>query len=80
LTTLALIPWLHPKDEADAWRIGLLWAGLVIAFEFLAGHFVFGAPWGQLLADYDVSSGRVWILVPFTTAVAPWLATRLRRL
>ena len=80
LTTLALIRWLHPKDEGDAWRIGLLWAGLVIAFEFLAGHFVFGTPWGQLLADYDVFRGRVWILVPFTSAVAPRLATRLRRM
>ena len=80
LATLMLIPWVHPRSESDAWRIGLLWVALVIAFEFLAGHFAFGVSWAKLFADYDVLRGRVWILVPFTTAVAPWIASRLRGL
>jgi hypothetical protein len=74
------IAWMRPFDAHAAFRIGAWWLVLTLAFEFLAGHFVFGTPWGQLLADYDVSRGRIWILVPLTTAVAPGVAARLRSL
>lgn len=53
---------------------------LTFAFEFLAGHYVFGTPWRQLLADYNIFRGRIWLLVLVTTAIAPWLAVRCRRL
>jgi hypothetical protein len=76
--TWMTIWWIRPVDDAAAARIGAGWLGLTLAFEFLAGHFVFGTPWSRLLADYNVAQGRVWILVPITTAIAPWLAARLR--
>jgi hypothetical protein len=53
-----------------------------VAFEFGFGHYVSGAPWTELLADYDVRAGRLWPLVLFTTIVAPSLwgaALDLRR-
>jgi hypothetical protein len=49
---------------------------LTLAFEFLAGHYLFGAPWPQLLADYNVLRDRIWVLVLATTALAPWLTAR----
>jgi hypothetical protein len=49
----------------------LTWLALAAAFEFLAGHHVFGKPWSRLIADYDVLHGRVWVLVVLTTVAAP---------
>jgi hypothetical protein len=43
-------------------------------FEFGFGHYVLGTPWAELLADYDLSRGRIWVLVPIATAAAPALA------
>jgi hypothetical protein len=52
--------------------VGLLWTALTLAFELLFGHFVAGASWPELLADYDVGRGRLWPLVLLATALAPW--------
>jgi hypothetical protein len=72
------ITWIHPTSVADAWRIGVLWLALAIAFEFLAGHYLFGDPWDQLSANYNVLRGRLWVLVLITTLVAPVIAARAR--
>jgi hypothetical protein len=74
------IGWMRPATRREVWRIGALWVTLTLAFEFLAGHYVFGTPWRQLLADYNVFDGRIWVLVLVTTAIGPWLAARSRRL
>ena len=74
------IAWMQPRSFADAWRIGLLWLALTLAFELLAGHYVLAAPWSRLLADYNVLRGRIWILVLITTLTAPVIAARARRL
>jgi hypothetical protein len=60
-------------------EIGLLWLVLTVAFEFLFGHYVAGASWGSLLADYDVGRGRLWSLVLLVVLVAPWLLSLVRR-
>lgn len=72
--------WIGPVDMRQAAAIGLRWLLLTIVFEFLAGRFVFGTPWSRLIADYDLMQGRIWIFVPVTTAIAPWLAWRGRHL
>jgi hypothetical protein len=53
---------------------------LTLGFEFLAGHFLFGDPWSQLLEEYNVFRGRIWILVLVTIAIAPRLCARVRGL
>ena len=68
------IAWIGPRSTGDAWTIGGLWLVLTLGFEFLAGHYLFGNPWNQLWADYDVLRGRIWILVLLVTFVAPVLA------
>ena len=72
------IGWMRPALASDAWKIGGLWVLLVLAFEFLAGHYLFGTPWSELLADYNVARGRIWPLVLITTLVAPYLAGTMR--
>jgi hypothetical protein len=76
LVTWSTIAWIRPRSLADAWRIGLLWLALTLAFELLAGHYVFDAPWSRLLADYNLLRGRIWILVLITTFAAPVIAAR----
>lgn len=59
--------------------LGLGWCALTVAFEFLFFHFVGGHPWSELLANYDISAGRVWVLVLLWIAMAPALFFRSRR-
>ncbi len=57
--------------------MGVLWTLTTVAFEFLAGHYVFGNSWDALLAEYDILEGRLWLLIPATTLIAPYLIHRL---
>lgn len=74
------MPWLQPTLPIGAWKIGVLWLVLTIAFEFLAGHYLFRQPWSVLVADYNLARGRIWVLVLIATLVAPVIALRLRNL
>ena len=80
LLSWATIVWVRPLSARDAWAAGGVWVALTLAFEFLAGHYLFGNPWSRLLEDYNVFRGRIWVLVLVTTAVAPWAAARMRGL
>jgi uncharacterized membrane protein YozB (DUF420 family) len=73
------IGWIGVSRAAAAWRVGLLWVGMTLAFEFLAGHYIFGSSWARLLEDYNIFEGRIWLLVVATTLLAPLLAFRWRR-
>jgi len=72
------ICWIGPRTGKEAFLIGLLWLGMTLAFEFLAGHYLFGNSWRDLLADYNLARGRLWPLVLATTLLAPWLAAKWR--
>ena len=61
-----------------AWALGAAWAALTLAFEFGFGRFIEHLSWSTMLADYDVTSGRIWILVPLTLLVLPWSVRALR--
>lgn len=74
------IGWIRPPSPIAALRVGLLWLVLTLAFEFLAGHYLFGRPWSTLWSDYDLSRGRIWVLIPIITLLAPVLAGQLRGL
>jgi hypothetical protein len=74
------IPWIHPMTAREAARVGALWLVLVLVFEFGFGHFIARKPWSELFADYDLLRGRVWVLVPVTTTLAPYLMARVRGL
>jgi len=65
------IVWLQPHDANEALLIGDEWVLLTMAFEFLAGYYLFGASWDALLAQYDVSRGEMWLLVLITMLMAP---------
>jgi hypothetical protein len=78
MAALAAIGWISPAPHRDAWRIGVLWVVLTLAFEFLAGHYLFRIPWRELTRDYNILQGRIWVLVLIVTAVAPAVAAAFR--
>jgi hypothetical protein len=79
IVTYVAVGWIHPGSRGDAIAIGLAWLALTLAFEFGFGR-ARGKRWAELLADYDVFKGRIWVLVLVTTAIAPLLAARARGL
>lgn len=72
------IGWIRPANSYQALTVGGMWLLLTLAFEFLVGHYGFGKPWTILLADYDISQGRIWVLALIVTFCAPLLAARWR--
>jgi hypothetical protein len=66
-------------SSRQAIAIGAAWLALTLAFEFLLGRFVSGLSWRAMLAEYDLASGRLWVLVPAFVATAPYLFFRLHR-
>lgn len=80
LAAIALsVRWVVPGLETSRLlALGTAWTAMTVAFEFGFGHFVMGHSWNRLLHDYDVSAGRVWILVLLTTLLGPWLLGRLQ--
>jgi len=78
LVTWWSIVWIRPLNNRAALGIGIVWLVLTLTFEFGFGHFVSGKPWAELLADYDVQRGRIWVLVLIATLLAPLWAGRVR--
>jgi hypothetical protein len=80
LLTWLTIGWIHPSTRSEALAIGAFWLVLTLAFEFLAGHYIFRKPWADLLVDYDITRGRIWILVLVVVLLAPLWTGRLKGL
>jgi membrane protein DedA with SNARE-associated domain len=80
LVTWLTIGWIRPASASEALKVGALWAVLTLAFEFLAGHYLFGKPWTVLWEDYDVRRGRIWIAVLVMVLIAPIWTARLKGL
>ena len=72
--------WRWPfASAAAAWRAGALWLALTVAFEFIFFHYVTGHSLEELLANYDLSAGRLWPLLLLWIALAPEVFRRLWR-
>jgi hypothetical protein len=78
LVSWLTIGWMRPATSGEALAIGALWLVLTLAFEFLAGHYLFHKPWGVLLEDYDLSRGRIWVAVLIVVFFAPLWTARMR--
>ena len=75
---MALVFRLWPLASArQAIAVGIAWLALTLAFEFALGRFVSGMSWREMLAEYDLTAGRLWVLVPLWVALAPYAFYRL---
>jgi len=57
--------------------VGVMWFVMTIGFEFGFGRYVAGHDWSHLFRDYDLSSGRVWLLFLIWVMIAPYVFYRL---
>lgn len=69
--------WTETRETPRLLALGAFWALATIAFEFGFGHYVAGHSWQKLLADYDITAGRVWVLVLLTVGLGPLAVARL---
>jgi hypothetical protein len=58
-------------SAGQAWRAGLIWLALTVAFEFGFGRFGLHRSWEQLLHDYAFWEGRLWTAVLAAILLAP---------
>ena len=64
-------------DTSILFQIGILWVLLTMSFEFLFFHYVAGAPWQKLIADYNIFKGRLFILLILADLLSPFLASKI---
>jgi len=71
------LPWLQISRPAQFFIVGLGWLVLTLIFEFSFGLWQ-GKSWPELLAAYTFKGGNIWPVVLAATALAPYIAARLR--
>jgi hypothetical protein len=64
------------SSRREAASVGAAWAAMTVAFEFGFGHWVEGESWSDLLKNYNIGDGKLWVLVPAAMAAGPELARR----
>ena len=77
--TALLVRRLGVDTRAGYLLVGGFWLVMTLLFEFSFFVAVMGHPLDELLADFDVFRGRLWVLVLITTFFAPLLASMMRR-
>ncbi|HEX7053390.1 MAG TPA: hypothetical protein VF211_05575 [Burkholderiales bacterium] len=63
-------------SAAQAVQVGALWLALTLAFELALGRWVSKLSWPEIVAEYNLLAGRLWLLVPLWVALAPYLFFR----
>jgi hypothetical protein len=59
------------KSGKEAFLIGLMWLVMTVLFEFVFGYFVIGNSFEELLLDYNVLKGRLWIGILIWITISP---------
>ncbi|HEY0946152.1 MAG TPA: hypothetical protein VGD81_12825 [Opitutaceae bacterium] len=68
-----------PATARQALGVGVMWVGLTVAFECFMVVAMLRRPLADVLRDYNLWAGRVWLLFLLWLALAPWLFFRLQR-
>ena len=67
-----------PSSGRQALGIGVFWLALTVAFEFFLGLVLARRPLAQVLQDYHLLEGRLWVLFLTWLTLAPWVFFRFR--
>ena len=67
-----------PASDSQALLVGLIWLLLTVVFECFMGLMLAHRPLSQVLHDYNLLAGRVWVLFLIWLTLAPWVFFRLR--
>lgn len=71
------LPWLQARRPVQFWLVGFFWLALTFVFEFSFGLWQ-GKSWPVLLEAYTFKGGNIWPVVLAATALAPYIAAKLR--
>ena len=77
--TLLLVDRLGVNTRAGYLVVGAFWLVLTLLFEVSFFVLVMGHPMDELLQDYDIFRGRLWLIVLAATFFAPLLAGKMRK-
>lgn len=77
LVAYASVPWLGARRASEWIAIGLGWFVLTLVFDLMLGWFQH-KPARLLFEAYLFKQGNLWPVVLLVTAIAPYLAARLR--
>lgn len=64
-------------EDRDLVRMGAAWVVATIVFEFGFGHYLRGFSWEDLLHDYNIRAGRLWVVVLLVVLLSPVIAKRM---
>lgn len=67
------------RSGREALSIGVAWAFLTFLFETLLGYFVSGLSMADILSEYNVIEGRLWVLVLISLTFLPLIFFRFRK-
>ncbi len=65
------LPWIGPRTPSEAWLVGAVWAGLMVALDVGFGRWVFRASWARIAEEFDLSRGRSLVLGLLVVLAAP---------
>lgn len=71
------LPWLEIRRPGQLWFVGFGWLALTLIFEVSFGLWQ-GKSWRMLLEAYTFNDGNIWPFVLVVTALAPYIAAKLR--
>lgn len=72
------ISWIHAKTIRLLLVVGLIWVVLTAAFEVMLGRFAMGLSWEQIIADYDITEGRLMMFGFVFLMFSPIIAAKMR--
>ncbi len=67
-----------PSSGRQTVLIGVIWLILTVAFEFFMGLMLAQRSLAEVLHDYNLLSGRVWVLFLVWLTFAPWVFYRFK--
>jgi hypothetical protein len=79
LSSMLVNRFLREYGNSDLFLIGFLWMAMSVSVDFLFEFFVMDVPWRVILRDYNLFSGRIWLLVLVTELIGPWFMASNRR-
>lgn len=72
LSSVLVNRFLREYGNSDLFLIGFLWMTMSVSVDFLFEYFVMDVPWRVILRDYNLFTGRIWLLVLATELIGPW--------
>ena len=77
--TVLLVKRLGVDTRAGYLAVGAFWLVLTLLFEVSFALLVIGHPMDELMKDFDIFRGRLWLVVLAATFFAPLLASKMSR-